>query len=164
MCRRRVRNRLNARATQRRKFCPAAAKNRAARRRRGSYRHEVPTSANAPARRLILVTTGFTPAADLAPRLRRLAAGLLAQLATRGGVLSVHVRCDAGAEIAPQFTVCATAEKTGVDHVAVAVASAPEAAAELAFAKLSRVVATAAGIRKNRRPPSGPRPPETSGP
>lgn len=130
----------------------------------GGYRGAVPTSANAPTRRLILVTAGFTPAGEFPARVQSLATGLLAQLARRGGVLRVHVRCDAGAGAAPQFTVCATAEKTGVDHVAVAIASVPEAAAGLAFEKLSRVVATAAGIRKNRRSRPGTRPPETAGP
>jgi hypothetical protein len=51
----------------------------------------------------------------------------------------------------PTFAVCATAEKTGIDHVAHATSIEPVPAINAVFAKLERVIAAAAGIRKHRR-------------
>jgi hypothetical protein len=99
---------------------------------------------------LILETDGCATRPDFAAYVEGKAVLLLRHLHARGGVVRVYmapVRTMQSAE----FLVCAVAEKTGIDHVAHATAPDPEWAVDEAFAKLERVLAIAAGLRRRTR-------------
>lgn len=106
---------------------------------------------SAPARRLILSTEGFTPRPALDVHTEKKAGKLLRHLHPRVALVRVHVKLEPSHAGTACFAVCATVEKTGIDHVAHATSTEPELAINAAVAKLERVVSAAAGMRKQRR-------------
>jgi ribosome-associated translation inhibitor RaiA len=100
---------------------------------------------------MILTTDGFSARAELTPHAESKVAKLLRHVHPRVQLVRVHVKLEQPHSGPTFFSVRATAERPGSDHVVHAEAAQPEMAVNAAFDKLERTLTSAAGARKHQQ-------------
>ncbi len=105
----------------------------------------------AAAARFLFTAEGFSAHHTLQSKAGLKAEKLLRHLHPRVATVRLHVKLEHTHAAARQFLVCATAERTGIDHVAHASDEDALSAIMSAIEKLERVLVAAAGMRKHQR-------------
>jgi len=101
--------------------------------------------------RLILTCEGFSPKDEIRAHADEKAAKILRHETPRVDLVRLHLKREAPHSAPVRFSARATAEHAGPDHVIHAEAEEPATAITTAFAKLERVLSSAAGVRKHER-------------